>query len=319
VVVRARFCTPGGEAQQLFDGVGDAARIVAQPGARRRMLGQQTGAAGQHAGGGVVAAGDHGEGEAEDARRRHGVVAEARQVGDDVVGGLAATALDQRAEVGHQLADGAEVGAGGAAGGGLGGGLGPAVEVAVILGRHAEIVGDDQPGQRFEEVGDDVDRVLGARRFEPLDDEGAHRRLDARHLARGQVLRHQAAELGVHRRVEEHHRHGAGEPGGGELVVGDRQALGGGEGGGVAGRRPHVGETGQHPEVAVGDAMDRRALTQRGVHRKRVAPGLAAAQLEHTINRQDAKPWRLGGRLRQTRSMMVAMPMPMPMHMVARP
>ena len=265
-----------GEAQQLVDGVGDAPGVVEQQGALVEMGREQLSRTAEHAGGGVVAAGHHGEGEAEDPQQRHGVatLAGGHELADGVVPRFAAAGLDERGEVVEQFGDG--VGGREHVAAGVGGhdGVGPGVEPGAVGLGHAQVVGHDHAGQRLEQLGDDIAPARGPQPLEALDDEGAHGGLQPGYPPGREAAGHEAAELGVLGGIEHHHGAGLGEAGRVDVAVVEGEPLSRREGGGVAGRREHVGEAREHEVVAVVHVVDRVGVTQRGVHRVGVAPGL---------------------------------------------
>lgn len=157
-IARGRACQTlhrRGEPQQFLDRVRDARRVIQQQPALVGPPVQQRHRTTEHAGDGVVAAGDHGERERQYGQCAGGVAVGADpggyQVGDGVVGGLGAASLDQPGEVGHHRADRVQC-AGDAAVNRVRrhDGLGPAVELRPILFGNTEIVRHHHRRERFE-------------------------------------------------------------------------------------------------------------------------------------------------------------------------
>ena len=236
--------------------------------------GKQFGRAAEQPGGGVVAAGDHGEREAEDPQQGHLVasVTGRDEVADGVVAGLAAPAFDEAREVLEELTD--RIGGGQRVPFRVGGddGLGPPVEARPIGHRNTEVVGDNHARERLEQLGDDVAPALSAELLDPLDHERPNLGFERDHPPRGEALGDKAAKGRVRGWVEHDHRRGIGEPRGVDVAVVEGQALGRRERGRVARRGEHVGEPRQHPIVAVGHVVDRVGVPEVGVHLERIAP-----------------------------------------------
>ena len=159
-----------GEPQELVDGAGDQVGLFDEQTPLVGSLVQQLHRTAQHAGGGVVSAGDHREREGQ--HRQHagdvavGADTRGNQMRDGVVFGFGAAAFDQLGEVGHHRPDRVADGFQRARDAALGGvrrddGFGPAVELSAVFFRDAEIVRDDHRRQRLEEFGDDVAATVG--------------------------------------------------------------------------------------------------------------------------------------------------------------
>ena len=159
--------------------------------------------------------------------------------------------------------------------------LGPPVESRSIGGRHSQVVGDHEAGERLEQLGHDVAATGRTETLDPFHREGPHRRLELLYVPRREPLAHQATERSVFRRIHHDHRRGLGETGLVPLVVLERQSLRGREGGGVACRSEDVVEAREHPVVApgigVGDTVNGVVVTEAGVHGPRRPPGVAGA------------------------------------------
>ena len=215
----------------------------------------------QHAGDGVVAAGDHGERERQNRQRAGDVAVGADsggdQVGDGVVLGIGPAPFDQLGEVGHHRPDRVTDRFPRARNAAFGrvrrdNRLGPAVELCPILFGHSEVMCDDHRRQRLEQFGDDVAAAVGAQPLDALDDELAHLGLDRLDLTRSEPARHQFPEFGVHRRILHHERRVVFKPNQFQIVVVDRQPLGRRERLVVTRRGPDVGVPGQHVVVVLG-------------------------------------------------------------------
>ena len=283
VVVRARPCTGEVSRSNSSTASGIRSGLFDQQPALIRPLVQQLHRAAQHAGRGVVAAGDHRERERQD--RQHAgdvaVGADARgdEVRDRVVLGLAAAAFDQLGEVGHhrrhRVADGLDR-AGDAAGRGVGGddGLGPAVELLAVLLRNAEVVRDDHRRQRLEQFGDDVAAAVRRAAARCARRRTARTAGSTASTCRGvKPAGHQLAELGVHRRVLHDERRVVGQPDHFQLAVVDGQALRRGERLVVAGGVPTRRRAGTAPSSrGRGSPSGRRGAPDRG----RAAPRTSA-------------------------------------------
>jgi hypothetical protein len=226
-----------GQAEELVDGVADPPRFLDQAGPLAGVGGEQLGGPTQEAGGRVVAARHHREGEPEHLEDAHLVGAGRHQPGDRVVAWFVAPPLGQPGEVVEQLAHGVARRQGVAPGGGGDDGLGPAVEPGTIGGRHAQVMGDDHARQRLEQLRHDVTLAVVAQQLDPLGDEGPHLGLDLGHPPGCEAAGHQSAERRVLRRVEHDERRRLGEPDRLPLAVAEAQALGGRERGGVPAAR----------------------------------------------------------------------------------
>ena len=167
-------------------------------------------------------------------------------MGDHVVTGVGASSLDEFREVGEQVGDalgGADVAL-------CGGGhdlFGPAVEAGSVLGWHAEVVGYHEGGERLEEPGDDVTAAGHSEPFEVFNHEGPDLVFEFGDLAGREARAHEASHGGVVRRVHEDDRGGITHLGAGRIGV-HGEAVGRGEGVGVADRREDVFEAGEEPE-----------------------------------------------------------------------
>ena len=121
-------------------------RVGGQPGSLLGRAVEQIEPDAEQPGGGVVAAGDHGEREAQDPQRVDpGAVAGLDQVRDGVVAGIGAAPLDQRGEVlvdlGHACPTRRATSPVARCGDDA---VHPAVEADAVCFGHAEVVGDDE-------------------------------------------------------------------------------------------------------------------------------------------------------------------------------
>ena len=290
----------GGQAEQLLERHLHRHLPGGQPRPLGRVGGQQLHRAAEQPGGGVVAAGDHGEDVAEHRDQAVLVVGPSGgdEVGDRVGAGVverrAAPPLHQRREVGQHLPGGVGRGEGVAGAAGRDDRLGPAVEGDPVLLGHPEVVRHHHARQRLEQRLHHVPAV--GQRGQPLPHERADVRLEVGDLARGEPARDQLAERRVRRRVL-HHQRRLGQADGLDLAVRRRQALRGGERLRVHGGGQDVGVPGQYVVVPLrvlgrDHVVHRVVGAQRGVLAPGVGPAVGSAWCER--HRPDAHAGHAG-------------------------
>ena len=288
----------GGQSEQFVDRIGYQFGLSCQQPPLIWPLVQQLHGATQHAGGGVVASGDHRERERQDGEHSGDVTVGTdpggHQVGHRVVFRFGAAPLDERGEVGHHAAErithrlqcSADASLRRA---GRDDRIGPAVELPTILLGDTEIVRDDHRRKGFEQFGDDVAAAVALDALDTFDDVLPDLRLDRLDLSRGETAGDQLAEFGVHGRILHDHRWVVREPDEIEFAVVDGQALSRRERLVIPGRCPDVGMAGEHVVVpgfgSVGlsggnHVMDGIMIAQRLIHRPGISPGRGVGQLE---------------------------------------